>query len=140
NRTRESPCNVYPFTLWMYKSTVFDGEHMVKLIQRAAEANQKGRFFGRMERMGGRRDCKLRRKLRDSGENRYLAKKMPMETVVDASTIRRGTNADPAAVRRLNREIFGEDRLINTLDHDYLLLIVAERHGIPLDLKIGYRD
>lgn len=63
-----------------------------------------------------------------------------METVVDDITIRRGSNADLASVRRLNREIFGEDRLINTLDHDYLLLIVAERHGIPLGFKIGYRD
>lgn len=63
-----------------------------------------------------------------------------METLVDDITIRRCGSADLAKIQHLNREIFGEDRLINSMRHDYLLMLVAERHGIPLGFKIGYRD
>ncbi len=53
-------------------------------------------------------------------------------------TIRRGTTRDLPAVAMLNREIFGEERLINSLDHDYLLLLVAEINAVPIGFKIGY--
>ncbi len=53
-------------------------------------------------------------------------------------TIRRGTIRDLPAIVMLNREIFAEERLINSLDHDYLLILVAEINGVPIGFKIGY--
>lgn len=53
-------------------------------------------------------------------------------------TIRRGSRFDLGKVMMLNREIFGEERLINSLDHDYLLILIAERDDIPIGFKIGY--
>jgi GNAT superfamily N-acetyltransferase len=59
---------------------------------------------------------------------------------IDAShiTIRRGSMQDVPLVRMLNREIFHEDRLINSLDHTYLLILLAEFEAIPVGFKIGY--
>ncbi len=41
-------------------------------------------------------------------------------------------------VYRLNRLIFGEDRLINRLDHDPLLFLTAHCEGQLAGFKIGY--
>jgi GNAT superfamily N-acetyltransferase len=53
-------------------------------------------------------------------------------------TIRRGSLHDLSLVHMLNREIFYEDRLINSLDHAYLLILLAEINSIPVGFKIGY--
>lgn len=41
-------------------------------------------------------------------------------------------------IHRLNMLIFQEKRLINTLDHDYLLIVGAELEGELVGFKIGY--
>jgi GNAT superfamily N-acetyltransferase len=53
-------------------------------------------------------------------------------------TIRKGSKLDLTKVNMLNYEIFGEDRLINSLDHDYLLILLAEVESVPIGFKIGY--
>lgn len=53
-------------------------------------------------------------------------------------TIRRGSRQDLALVYMVNRDIFNEDRLINSLDHGYLLILLAEIEAIPIGFKIGY--
>jgi len=59
---------------------------------------------------------------------------------IDSSniTIRRGSRLDLPLVYMLNREIFAEERLINSLDHDYLIILVAEVEATPIGFKIGY--
>lgn len=44
-------------------------------------------------------------------------------------------------IRDLNRAVFGEDHIINSFDHDDLLMLlaVAEASGDPVGFKIGYR-
>ncbi len=61
-----------------------------------------------------------------------------MNRTIDHIEIRRGTRSDLERVMMLNKEIFGEDRLINSLDHDYLLILLAEVGDIPVGFKIGY--
>lgn len=63
-----------------------------------------------------------------------------MDTLSEDITLRRGGQNDLARVFALNREIFGEEHLIQTLKHDYLLLIIAERKDILIGFKIGYRQ
>jgi GNAT superfamily N-acetyltransferase len=80
-------------------------------------------------------------KLRYSIENRYLnTEEERMEVDLEQIQIRRGTTTDLSIVAMLNREIFNEDRLINSLDHDYLMLLIAEYNGIAIGFKVGYRD
>ncbi|MFT5143843.1 MAG: GNAT superfamily N-acetyltransferase [Rhodothermales bacterium] len=40
----------------------------------------------------------------------------------------------------LNREIFGEDRIINSFDREDLLMLLAESNGQPVGFKLGYRQ
>jgi GNAT superfamily N-acetyltransferase len=44
-------------------------------------------------------------------------------------------------IRTLNRTIFGEDHIINSFDHEdlILLLAVARESGDPVGFKVGYR-
>ena len=45
-------------------------------------------------------------------------------------------------IRALNRAVFGEDHIINSFDHDDLILLLAvpERAGaVPVGFKVGYR-
>ena len=42
------------------------------------------------------------------------------------------------AVRDLNRRVFGEDRLINRLDHEPLIFLTAHCNGRLAGFKIGY--
>jgi len=80
-------------------------------------------------------------KLRYSIENRYLNRQEErMEVDLDHLRIRRGNTSDLSIVAMLNREIFNEDRLINSLDHDYLMLLIAEYRGLAIGFKVGYRD
>jgi ribosomal protein S18 acetylase RimI-like enzyme len=53
-------------------------------------------------------------------------------------TIRRGSVMDIPKIMVLNKEIFGEDRLINSLDHDHLIILLAETASICVGFKIGY--
>ena len=41
---------------------------------------------------------------------------------------------------RLNMEIFGEDRVINTFEHEDLLILLAFVEGVPIGFKIGYKE
>lgn len=61
-----------------------------------------------------------------------------MSRSIDHITIRVGTRFELGKVMMLNREIFGEERLINSLDHDYLLILLAEIEEVPIGFKIGY--
>lgn len=61
-----------------------------------------------------------------------------MSHALDHITIRVGSRFDLSKVMMLNREIFNEERLINSLDHDYLLILMAEIGDIPVGFKIGY--
>lgn len=49
--------------------------------------------------------------------------------------------AQMGVIRTLNRAVFGEDHIINSFDHDDLimLLAVARAGGAPVGFKIGYR-
>ncbi|PSQ84431.1 MAG: N-acetyltransferase [Bacteroidetes bacterium QS_7_67_15] len=44
-------------------------------------------------------------------------------------------------IRALNREIFGEDHIINSFDREDLIMLLAEARegGVPVGFKIGYR-
>jgi len=42
-------------------------------------------------------------------------------------------------IRTLNVDIFGDEHIINTFDHDDLLMLVARTSGTPVGFKIGYR-
>ncbi len=42
------------------------------------------------------------------------------------------------AVRDLNRRVFGEERLINRMDHDPLIFLTAHCNGQLAGFKIGY--
>ena len=43
-------------------------------------------------------------------------------------------------VQKLNMEIFREHRVINTFEHDDLLMLVAYIEGKPVGFKVGYRE
>jgi len=43
-------------------------------------------------------------------------------------------------IRRLNRTIFSEERVINTFDREGLMLLVAFAGEAPCGFKIGYRE
>lgn len=43
-------------------------------------------------------------------------------------------------VRWMNREIFDEERVINTFERQHLLILLAEVDGRPAGFKIGYRE
>ena len=43
-------------------------------------------------------------------------------------------------VRWMNREIFDEERIINTFERQHLLILLAEVDGRPAGFKIGYRE
>jgi len=42
-------------------------------------------------------------------------------------------------IRRLNVDIFGDEHIINTFDHDDLLILVARTSGTDVGFKLGYR-
>lgn len=44
-----------------------------------------------------------------------------------------------SVIRRMNRTIFDEERIINTFDRDDLLMLLATYNGNPAGFKIGYR-
>lgn len=44
------------------------------------------------------------------------------------------------AVRVMNREIFGEERIINTFERQDLLILLAEADAGPVGFKVGYRE
>jgi ribosomal protein S18 acetylase RimI-like enzyme len=44
-----------------------------------------------------------------------------------------------SVIRRLNQEVFEEERIINTFDRDDLLMLLAVCRGEPAGFKIGYR-
>lgn len=43
-------------------------------------------------------------------------------------------------IRRLNRVIFDEERIINTFERDDLLMYLAYVEGVPVGFKVGYRE
>lgn len=42
-------------------------------------------------------------------------------------------------IRRINRRLFDEERVINTFDREDLLMLRAAVEGTPVGFKIGYR-
>ena len=54
--------------------------------------------------------------------------------------IRRLGIEDLAIIDRMNREIFGEKRIINSFDRGDLLILLAEVDGQPVGFKMGYRQ
>jgi GNAT superfamily N-acetyltransferase len=54
--------------------------------------------------------------------------------------IRRLGIDDLAIIDRMNREIFGEKRIINSFDRGDLLMLLAEIEGQPVGFKLGYRQ
>ena len=62
-----------------------------------------------------------------------------METnVLDRIRIKKIGLSNIDDIHRLNMLIFNEKRLINSLDHDYLLILAAEFDGELVGFKIGY--
>ena len=59
----------------------------------------------------------------------------PMEGLI----IKEATFSDIDTIRELNREIFEEDRVINTFDRRDLLMLIASVHDLPVGFKIGYK-
>jgi GNAT superfamily N-acetyltransferase len=53
-------------------------------------------------------------------------------------TVQRDSFVHLDAVRDLNRRVFGEERLINRLDHDPLIFLTAHCNGRLAGFKIGY--
>jgi GNAT superfamily N-acetyltransferase len=47
---------------------------------------------------------------------------------------------DMEPIYSLNEAIFGEERLINTLDRKDLLLLLATIDEVPVGFKVGYRE
>ncbi len=47
---------------------------------------------------------------------------------------------DIADIRDMNREIFKEERIINTFDREELLILEARLNAVPVGFKIGYRE
>jgi GNAT superfamily N-acetyltransferase len=43
-------------------------------------------------------------------------------------------------IETLNREIFGEERIINSFNREDLLMLLAESDGEPVGFKLGYRQ
>ncbi len=43
-------------------------------------------------------------------------------------------------IKRLNRVIFDEERVINTFERDDLLMLLAYLGGTPVGFKIGYKE
>lgn len=43
-------------------------------------------------------------------------------------------------ISRLNHEIFGEDRVINTFEREDLLILLTFVDGAPVGFKIGYKE
>ena len=44
------------------------------------------------------------------------------------------------SIRSMNRQIFKEERVINTFERDDLLILEARIDGVPVGFKIGYRE
>lgn len=55
-------------------------------------------------------------------------------------TIRVVGSDELPTIARLNQEIFGESRVINSFDRDDLLMLLADVSGTPVGFKIGYRQ
>ncbi len=60
------------------------------------------------------------------------------QKVADDIIVQRDSFPHLDAVRELNRQVFGEDRLINRLDHDPLIFLTAHVRGRLAGFKIGY--
>ncbi len=60
------------------------------------------------------------------------------QKVADDIIVQRDSIPHLDAVRELNRQVFGEDRLINRLDHDPLIFLTAHIEGSLAGFKIGY--
>lgn len=45
-------------------------------------------------------------------------------------------NLEP--ILKLNRSIFREERVINSLDHDIMIILLATYNEIPIGFKLGY--
>lgn len=43
-------------------------------------------------------------------------------------------------IDEMNREIFGEKRIINSFDRADLIMLVARVEGVPVGFKLGYRQ
>ncbi|MEM1043166.1 MAG: GNAT family N-acetyltransferase [Bacteroidota bacterium] len=63
-----------------------------------------------------------------------------MQTVTELGTLHvaRVGMEDFPTIRRLNRTVFGEARVINQLDRRNLLLFLAWLDGEPVGFKVGY--
>lgn len=60
------------------------------------------------------------------------------QKIADDIIVQRDSFPHLDAVRELNRLVFGEERLINRLDHDPLIFLTAHLEGRLAGFKIGY--